>query len=76
MNGSRISKLREGLGLGRAAFSRVLGTTPAGIWKWERDVVSPCGPSRKLLEYLESGMLKIDPQDFVLKRGRKRKEAR
>ena len=73
MKPAKIFKLRRKMKMGRTAFGRALGTTAVSVWKWERSIVEPSGPSRKLLEYLETGQLKINPEDFVMKRGRKRK---
>ena len=68
-----VLRLRRRCQLGRSAFARALGTTPTSVWKWEKGLVYPCGPSRKLLEYLDRGVLKLDPEEFRLKLGRKRR---
>ena len=73
MNAPDINKIPRKCRMGRSAFARALGTTPTSVWKWEKGMVTPCGSSRKLLEYLDRGVLRLDPEEFRVKLGRKRR---
>jgi DNA-binding transcriptional regulator YiaG len=70
MNAIRIRHLRVRLGYTRSELARVVGIHPIAVTLWEEKKVSPSGPSKKLLEYLERGVLRVDPEEVVRKRGR------
>ena len=70
MNAIRIRHLRIRLGYSRSELARVVGIHPIAVTLWEEKEVSPSGPSNKLLEYLDRGLLKVDPEEVQRKRGR------
>ena len=70
MNAIRIRQLRTRLGYSRSEFARIVGIHPIAVTLWEKKEVTPSGPSKKLLEYLERGLLRVDPEEVVRKRGR------
>jgi DNA-binding transcriptional regulator YiaG len=73
MTPKEINQLRRKCGLGRSAFARALGTTPTCVWKWEKGYVEPCGSSKKLLDYIDRGLLQLDPKEFRVALGRRKK---
>ena len=70
---SWIIQLRKKLRLRKSEFARATGGTPAMVWAWETGLVSPTGPARKLMEYLDQGRLRLNPNEFKKEKGRKPK---
>ena len=53
-----------------------MGISRVAIWFWEKGRTDPCGPSLKLIEYIERGDLKITPEELKRTPGRKKKVRR